>query len=145
MTHTIRPIEPRDLDAARDLLRQLTGWEMTPAEMQSRLDFVAASPIDWLFVCEIAGDVVGLLGFRLRERIEHPSRHGEVSVLVTDARVKRQGVGRALLAFAEDFARDQGCVGMFLVSGFKRKDEAHRFYQALGYEITGNRFVKAFD
>ncbi len=46
--------------------------------------------------------------------------------------------------FAEKLARDQGCIGTWLVSGFGREEEAHHFYRALGYEITGYRFVKKF-
>ena len=86
----------------------------------------------------------GLLGVRLRERLEHPSRYGEIYVIVVDAEVRRQGIGRMLVDYAEDFARQQDCIGTWLVSGFKRQEEAHRFYQDLGYEITGYRFVKEF-
>jgi GNAT superfamily N-acetyltransferase len=141
----IRPMEPRDADAARALMRQLCGHAMTRAEMLDKLDFVAASPVDWLYVCEIEGEVVGALSFRLRERIEQPGRYGEIYALMVDANARRQGVGRALMDYAEDLARQHGCIGTWLVSGFKRQDEAHQFYTELGYDITGYRFVKMFD
>ena len=54
------------------------------------------------------------------------------------------GVGRALVAFAEEHARELGCDGTWLVSGLHRKEEAHIFYQSLGFEKTGCRFVKWF-
>ncbi len=142
---TIRPIEARDAEAARQLFGQLTGVVMTPDEMRDRMDFVAASPIDWLFVAEVDGVVGGLLAFRLRERVERPGRFGEISALVTDKAVRRKGVGRAMVAYAEDLARAHGCIGTWLVSGFARKDEAHLFYTDLGYSITGYRFVKLFE
>lgn len=145
MAEPIRPMEARDVPAVRRLMAQLTGYEMTEAEMQSRLDFVTASPIDWLYVYDDGQAVVGVLGFRLRERLEHPSRHGEIYVIVTDTAARRRGIGRALMAFAEGLARAHNCVGTWLVSGLKRQDEAHRFYAALGYEMTGYRFVKPFD
>jgi GNAT superfamily N-acetyltransferase len=141
----IRPMEPRDADAVRVLMRQLCGHAMTRAEMLDRLDFVAASPVDWLVVCEIEGEVVGALSFRLRERIEQPGCYGEIYALVVDANARRQGVGRALMDYAEDLACQHGCIGTWLVSGFKRQDEAHQFYTELGYDITGYRFVKMFD
>lgn len=139
----IREMEARDIAAGCRLMRDL-GYTITPEQMRERLEFVQQSPIDWLYVSEINGDVCGLLGFRLRERIEQPGTYGEISVLVTDAQVRRQGVGRALVDFAEQLAHDKGCMGTWLVSGFGRADEAHRFYQSLGYEITGYRFVKPF-
>jgi GNAT superfamily N-acetyltransferase len=89
--------------------------------------------------------VCGVLGFRLRECLERVGRYGEVSVIVTDAGARRCGVGRALMAFAEGLAREHGCLGTWLVSGFGRKDEAHRFYEQLGYTATGYRFVKLLD
>jgi GNAT superfamily N-acetyltransferase len=141
----IRPVEPCDREPVRELMRQLSGFAMSAAQMQERLDFVAQSPVDWLYVATIDGQVRGAIGFRLRERIERPGRVAEVSALVTDASVRRSGVGRALLGFAEQLACAHGCDGMFLVSGFKRQDEAHRFYTQLGYEITGYRFVKDLD
>jgi GNAT superfamily N-acetyltransferase len=49
-------------------------------------------------------------------------------VIVTLAETRRQGVGRAMMDFAERLAREHGCEGMFLVSGLKRKDEAHHFF-----------------
>jgi GNAT superfamily N-acetyltransferase len=138
-------MEPSDADAVRALMHQLCGYAMTRAEMLDRLDFVAASPVDWLVVCEIEGTVVGALSFRLRERIERPGRYGEIYALVVDATARRQGVGRALMDYAEHLAHQHGCIGTWLVSGFKRQDEAHEFYGELGYSITGYRFVKLFD
>jgi GNAT superfamily N-acetyltransferase len=88
--------------------------------------------------------VAGSLSFRLRERIEQPGRYGEIYALVVDEMARRQGVGRALMDYAEDLARQHDCIGTWLVSGFRRADEAHKFYTELGYATTGYRFVKGF-
>jgi GNAT superfamily N-acetyltransferase len=138
-------MEPRDVEVGSRLMSQLTGQEVGVDEMQNRLDWVSRSPIDWLYVAERDGQVRGLMGFRLRERIERMGRYGEVSVLVVDARARRQGIGHALLEYAERLAHEYGCTGTWLVSGFKRAEEAHRFYAELGYEATGYRFVKLFE
>jgi len=138
-------MEARDVEAGSRLMSQLTGQEVGVDEMRDRLDLVDRSPIDWLFVYEAEGQVRGLMGFRLRERIERVGRYGEVSVLVVDAGARRQGIGQALMAYAERLAREHGCIGTWLVSGFRRADEAHRFYARLGYETTGYRFVKLFE
>ncbi len=148
MPPVVRPMEPRDADAVRVLMGQLCGYTMTREEMLGRLNFVTASPFDWLYVCEVeqAGEnaVVGALSFRLREQIERPGRYGEIYALVVDERTRRQGIGRVLMSYAEDLARQHDCIGTWLVSGFKRADEAHKFYAEIGYEITGYRFVKLF-
>ncbi len=154
MPFSIRPMEARDAEAVARLMGQLIHTEVSAADMLDRLDWVEHSPIDWLFVAEVTPDagspesgapIEGVLGFRLRENVERVSRYGEISVIVVDEAARRGGVGRALMAFAENLAREQGCIGTWLVSGFKRVDEAHRFYAELGYEITGYRFVKRFN
>ena len=145
MAVAIRAMTPDDIPAACALFGQLAGRTMTPDEMRGRLEWVTRSPIDWLYVAEVDGTVCGIMGFRLRECLERVGHYGEVSVIVTDAGARRRGVGRALMAFAEDRAREHGCLGTWLVSGFGRKDEAHRFYEQLGYTATGYRFVKLFD
>lgn len=134
-----------DIPAAIPLVAQLTGRAMTPEGMQSRLDFVAQSAIDWLYVCELAGCVRGVLALRLRERLETVGRYLEVYLIVTDQAVRRQGVGRAMMAFTEQQARAHACDGVFLVSGLQRTGEAHLFYERLGYAATGYRFVKLFE
>jgi GNAT superfamily N-acetyltransferase len=141
----IRAMTARDVPVAARLVAQLTGQPFTVEDMSNRLEWVAASPIDWLFVGEVDGQVHGVLGFRLRERLEHVSRWGEIYLIVTDTRLRRRGIGRSMMQFAEQFARAQGCIGTWLVSGFGRKDEAHQFYHRLGYDVTGSRFVKVFE
>jgi GNAT superfamily N-acetyltransferase len=138
-------MEARDIPAVCELILQLTGRPINADEMQDRLDMVERSPIDWVYVAETEGTVKGFLGFRLRECIERVGRYGEISVLVTDATARRSGIGRALVEFAEQLAREKNCMGTWLVSGFKRKDEAHVFYERLGYATTGYRFVKMFE
>ncbi|HML22825.1 MAG TPA: GNAT family N-acetyltransferase [Aggregatilinea sp.] len=141
----IRPMRAEDVPAVCELIGQLTGYVPTEEAMLDKLAWVECSAVDWVYVAEVDGVPCGFMGFRLREMLERPGRYGEISALVTDARVRRHGVGRALVAYAEDLAREHGCVGTWLVSGFGRKDEAHRFYDALGYATTGYRFVKRFD
>lgn len=140
----IRPAEERDLDAIRRLFGLLSGSPMTPEQMRERFEMIRRSPIDELFVCEKDGCIIGAMGFRIRECVEHVGSYGEISALITDPDIRRAGVGRALVAFAEEHAKELGCDGTWLVSGLHRKDEAHIFYQSLGFEKTGCRFVKRF-
>jgi GNAT superfamily N-acetyltransferase len=57
----------------------------------------------------------------------------EIEGLVIDQQHRRRGVGRRLMARAEDWARSQGCEGIQLRSNILRQ-EAKEFYPALGYE-----------
>jgi GNAT superfamily N-acetyltransferase len=66
---------------------------------------------------------------------------GRVSALVVDADVRGRGVGRAMMAAAEQWAAERGCVLMEVTSNQRRVD-AHRFYEGLGFERTSFRFAR---
>lgn len=138
----IRKAEARDVPDIQILMGHLTGHELAREAAEDRLKMVEASPIDELYVLEDDRGVEGLLGFRIRENLEDVTRYGEVSVLVTRPEARLCGYGRALMEFAEQLARDRGCKGTWLVSGFGREEPAHAFYARLGYHVTGYRFVK---
>jgi len=55
---------------------------------------------------------------------------------------RRLGIGRQLLQRMEDFAEEQGCERIEVMSGDHREDDAHRFYQAGGYALSHRRFLK---
>lgn len=52
--------------------------------------------------------------------------------------LQRQGIGRNLVVYSEDFARDRGCEEMILHA----REGAVAFYQKLGYEVRGDRFIE---
>ena len=138
----MRKAEAGDIKDLCALTDEMSHTSITAGEMAERLRMVEASPIDSLFVCEDGNRVVGLLGFRIRENIEEPSRFGEISAVVVEGNSRRQGIGRFMMDYAEKLAVELNCKGMWLVSGFAREKEAHEFYNRLGFQITGYRFVK---
>lgn len=142
--NNIREATTEDIHTLCYLIKELNGSEISHGIMENRLGFIKDSPFDFLYVYEEASTILGMLGFRIRENIEDLNRFGEISIISVDSNVRRKGVGRSLMEFAEYLAIRHKCMGTWLVSGTGRKDEAHRFYKELGYEITGYRFVKHF-
>jgi len=138
----VRIFEQKDKEAIKKLFSILTGDEITDADLNNRLEYVERSSIDSLFVYELDGAVIGLMGFRIRENIESNSRYGEISLIVVDPKNQKQGIGKQLMEFAEQLAKDSDCIGTWLVSGFGREEKAHQFYRSMGYISTGFRFVK---
>jgi len=138
----IREFEYKDMSDIQRLFGILTDTEISESDLINRLDFINNSSIDFLYVYDLNGSVIGLLGFRIRENIEENSRYGEISVIVVDLNYQKQGIGKQLIEFAEQLAKDFNCKGTWLVSGFGREEKAHQFYKSLGYVSTGYRFVK---
>ncbi len=99
---------------------------------------------DSLFVCEEDGEILDLLGFRIRENLEEVSKSGEISIIIVNVNDRYKGAGHFMMDYAEKLAKELGCIGTWLTRGFGREEKAHEFYKRLGYQINGYRFVKLF-
>lgn len=64
--------------------------------------------------------------------------------LIVDESSQRHGIGSAIVRTLEQFAREQGCFGVVVQSG-SRRIAAHALYRTLGYQQTGERFIKIFE
>jgi GNAT superfamily N-acetyltransferase len=141
----IRSATLQDAPTVKELFQELIGHTLSDNDVINRISFVNQSPIDSLFVYEDDAGIGGLMAFRIRENIEENSRFGEISVLVVRPELRKKGIGKKLMEYAERLASEKECIGTWLVSGFGREEMAHPFYKSLGYETTGFRFVKRFN
>ena len=117
------------------------GYETTTAEMRQRLKMISRDRRYSTFVAEIGGVVWGIIGTLTHASPEHNDPSGKIIALVVSTKKRRSGVGRALIAAAEKDLAQRRVARVTLTTRFTRK-EAHRFYEALGYERNGWRFVK---
>jgi N-acetylglutamate synthase-like GNAT family acetyltransferase len=144
MSLSVRKAEQNDIKALCVLMAELSDHPISPDEVVNRLQFVEESKFDSLFVCEENGQILGLLGFRIRENLEEISKYGEVSAVVVKPDERHKSLGRCMMDYTEKLAKELGCIGTWLVSGFGPEEESHDFYKQLGYQINGYRFVKLF-
>ena len=56
-----------------------------------------------------------------------------ISAIITNENERRKGYGTQMLEEVKKIAREKGCKGIILDSGIPRK-EAHKFYEAQGFE-----------
>ena len=86
-----------------------------------------------LIVAELDGTVVGTLQLTFTPSISfRGSRRATVeSVRVGDA-YRGKGIGREMMLWAIERAKERGCISMQLTTNSDRTD-AHRFYENLGF------------
>jgi GNAT superfamily N-acetyltransferase len=137
----IRPAAECDLPALVSLIGEL-GYTTSLEDMRDTFRAVAASPDDEILVAELDGRVVGLIGIRIHRVIHRVGHVGEYSSMVVSASFRRRGIGQALVTAAEEWLSARGVTSFRVSSNNRRKDEAHRFYTALGYEATHTMFRK---
>ena len=137
---TIRAAEMNDAAALAQLMWEL-GYETTKSEMQTRMARIAADERYRTFVAVRDGNVCGMIGTLTSPSYEHNDLGGRILALVTLRTKRRHGIGRALIATAEKDFVQRGIRRVALNARLARED-AHKFYESLGYERNGWRFVK---
>ena len=136
----IRRAEEGDAPALAELMTQL-GYPTRADEMRLRLRELLPAKTFATFVAVESLEVIGVIGLSISHSYEHNERTGKIVALAVDERWRRKGVGRKLIAAAEDYFASER-VGRIAVTSHFRRSEAHEFYESLGYERTGFRFIK---
>jgi ribosomal protein S18 acetylase RimI-like enzyme len=137
---TIRDAKLSDAPALAALMCEL-GYETTSAEMRRRLKSILADARLRTFVAEIDDQVCGMIGTLTHASHEHNDCSGKIVALVVSNKQQRSGIGRTLIAAAEKDFANRRVTRVSLTTRFTR-EQAHQFYEALGYSKTGFRFGK---
>ena len=136
----IRDAEVNDAPELAVLMSEL-GYKTDPTEMEARLELILSNPAYKTFVAIRDGSVCGMIGTLTYPSYEHNHASGRILALVTSSTARRRGIGRALIATAEkDFA--QRGIGRVSLDTRLTREDAHKFYELLGYQRNGWRFVK---
>lgn len=136
------PRQARAADAAEIArLAGELGYPADPAVMAARLDALTADPRRCVYVIEGEGRLQGWIALERRLSLEAGERV-EITGLVVDGTVRRGGVGRALVATAEAWARGQG-IDVVVVRSNVQRQASHLFYQGLDYVRQKSQHVYA--
>lgn len=117
------------------------GYPATAAELPSRLERMEREGRSAVFIATQGDEVTGLTTVHTFAAIHAASSVALLTALVVRETARGTGVGRRLLAAAEDWARANGC-GRIMVTTAEHRAGAHLFYQRMGWEYTGRRYAK---
>lgn len=151
-THVVlRPATPADRDFLASLADRLADFERpawrTHAEIvdgDRRALFDALDnpqPGTALFIAERDGVPSGCLLLWTLEDYFSQQPHAHISVVAVTKEAEGTGVGRALMAHAEAWARDRGHASVTL-SVFEGNRRAQRVYERAGYTTEMRRMAK---
>lgn len=95
-----------------------------------------------LFIAEDdAGDTLGFIHLTTAEDYYTASDTGHIADVVVATRAAGQGVGSALIAYAEEWARQRG-FALLTLNVFTANHRARELYRRLGFEEEWIRCVK---
>jgi GNAT superfamily N-acetyltransferase len=93
----------------------------------------------------VASDDTGLLGIATTQivwSLVEDAPRALLTALVVREDTRGRGVGRALVTAVEHWARERGADRVVVTTALRRAG-AHAFYERLGFEFTGRRYVKS--
>lgn len=139
----IREATEADAAALAPLLAVL-GYETTPDVLRQRLaTFRVADPSGRVLAAfDADGRALGFLTLHHTPVLHRPTAVGRITALAVDEAAQGRGVGRQLVAAAEDVCREAGLARIEVTSGLSHVP-AYDFYRHLGYADHGLRFAKA--
>jgi len=138
MPFEIRRMRADDVAAVAELCGQL-GYPATPGQIEARWSPIASDRGHGVFVGTKGGRVVAWLHVAIRPLLES-DLSAEIWGLVVDQHERGAGIGRALVAAAEQWAIEAGCTAMRVRSRVERS-RAHVFYEREGYARIKSQYV----
>lgn len=140
----IRNATAADAEALWRINRDTLGYRYKLEDTRRQLGELAARPGHFIAVAQLGEDVVGYIHAADYEGIYFPPLKNIVALAVNPA-AQKNGAGRALLAAAEQWAKDCGAAGVRLNSSEARTG-AHAFYERCGYksEKSQKNYKKMF-
>jgi Acetyltransferase, GNAT family len=141
MPYELRPATPDDTHAVYGLIVELKQKEYDRETFAAGFAANLSNPQQFYQLAVMNDEVVGLVGMQIMFPLNLNCWVGEIQELVVLPQMRGLNIGQALLAWAEERAREHGIKQMELSSN-KARVHAHRFYQREGYEHHRYRFTK---
>jgi aminoglycoside 6'-N-acetyltransferase I len=132
-------------DAARlvALFAQL-GYDIAAESVATRLAALASDGQSHCLVATDGASIVGVVTLYVVPVVHRTGGWCRITALIVDEQARGRGVGQTLMAAAEEVAVAAGCLRIEATSAVQR-DDAHRFYDRLGYVRPALHFLKALD
>lgn len=110
--------------------------EGVDARYWSAFDAIDADPRNVLVVADSGGEVVGTMQLTFIPSLTHRGgERAQIEAVRVRADQRGAGLGRQMISWAVDQARQRGCQLVQLTTD-KRRTDAHRFYASLGFQLS---------
>jgi len=127
----IRRATPAD---AADLARMNATFNgVSDGAAQIAVRLAACAEIETPILAELDGQIGGFACVRVVPCVLYAEPYAELTELYVVPEFRRRGLGRALIAFAEQLAQARGAAGLIIMTGVGNA-AAQALYRAAGYD-----------
>lgn len=130
---TVREITISDAAVAAQLSGELS-YPVSQNVMAQRIELLERTPQHVVYVACLSQEIVGWIDLSIAHHLQGDP-YCEIGGLVVASSARSGGIGRQLVAKAEQWAKEQG-VSTMLVRSRVTREAAHRFYLREGYTQT---------
>jgi GNAT superfamily N-acetyltransferase len=120
-----------------DVARARTGYAEAPTpKLVAAFDEIEHDPNNDLLVGARGDELIATLQLTILPGLSRGGmRRAQVEAVRVRADLRGQRIGKRLMEYAIDRARQRGC-GLLQLTTDLRRDDAHRFYLRLGFEAS---------
>jgi ribosomal protein S18 acetylase RimI-like enzyme len=123
----------------------LDGKALSLLEAEHLFDHIAQYPDYRIYVAVSGAQIVGTFALLIMHNLGH---WGTPSAVIEDVAIapawQGRGIGKIMMRHALELCGEKGCYKAVLSSNLKR-ERAHAFYEAVGFERHGYSFRVLFD
>ena len=138
----IRPATGTDLPKIIALLQEMDGEDgLTAAESETIWNKINQYPYYKVFIAEDGESAIGACSLIIIDNLGHlGAKLAVVENVIVSRDYRGQGIGSQLMQFVMARATEEKCYKLMLSSN-KKRTQAHKFYEQLGFEQHGISFM----
>lgn len=137
----IRKIELKDLDRVFELLNELYESKLKYERFKEIYHLKLKDTNNYYIVAILKNRIVGILTSEIQVKLHRAKKQSFIEDLIVDKEYRRQGIGKALLQNAIDYAKENDCEVIELTSYIKNEN-AHQFYENSSFIKHSYKFKK---
>ena len=146
MAHSvhIRPANLQDAPRVKSLLDELENNVSDPLIFDSIFqEYLVDSDVIVYVAAHASTGVIGFVTCKGQNLLHHHGKVFEIQELIVTAAEQGKGIGRALVEATLHDVRTRGAKSLEVTSN-KRRNEAHAFYQSVGFKNSHEKFTIYF-
>lgn len=142
---SINRISANDLENLADLYKELLYVEANLKKMKNTFQWIDSNDNYILLGAKDDNDnlIGSILGIICQDIIGGCRPFMVIENVIVKSNSRELGIGKKLIKYIENYAFEKNCSYTMLVSSAYRK-EAHKFYQAVGYDIDAVQGFKKY-
>lgn len=145
MEATIRSAKDADMPEILELLYELDRPKPIDKDeikvFRDKIEDYFSDPYKKILIAEIDSRIVGLVSIIILRRLNRAKFEMYIPELVITEEFRYSGIGKKIITYCIDLAKEENCYRIRLESGNQRK-ESHKFYASLGFDQSSLSFSK---